>query len=164
VANTWRNRYLNQGGQPMTTAQQGFAVLTSFTTGAVFAGSADGSGRGRRHLGRLAGESADDPNAGFRLAGLASADAGSPYVEGNAYDKDRYPSMKPGTLWGAPFRCSAPSASERSRLSPGSPRQLHLAGAAKAVASGDPSSATCSATTEPRAHRKAQEQVVTNRA
>lgn len=99
VANTWRNRFLNMAGG--TAGQKGAAVGVGTASGFT--------------LGILGGrwKAEDDDiwldwkNEGYRLAGLATWDAGSPYIEGKVLKlsdgSQRYPTMKPGTLWGVPI-------------------------------------------------------------
>ncbi|MDP3909296.1 MAG: hypothetical protein Q8Q14_02805 [Gemmatimonadales bacterium] len=109
VANTWRNRYLNTAEEgALTNMQKGWGALDSFISGGLFGGM---NGWFKAEDDDIwedwKGLTPDDPNAGFRAAGLGSWDQGSPYVEGHKQDKERYPSMKPGTLWGVPFAVPA---------------------------------------------------------
>lgn len=102
VANTWRNRYLNAADEgALTPMQKGWGALTSFLAGGLFGGMS----------GFFKAEDDDiwmDWNGGgYAIANLPNAAAGSPYVEGHAVDKERYPSMKPGTLWGIPYALPA---------------------------------------------------------
>lgn len=97
VTMTWRNRFLNMAEGGQVVLHKGLSVLT---------GVGVGFGYGILQ-GRFKAEDDDImedwANGGFAAAGLASADAGSPYREGHAKLPDRYPSMAPGTLFGVPW-------------------------------------------------------------
>lgn len=98
VANTWRTRYLNAAEDGvMTGMQKGWTVATGFGTGVVY-GAVGG------HFKAEDDDIWEDWKLeGHQAAGLTNWTDGSPYVEGHKFDKERYPSMKPGTLWGVPY-------------------------------------------------------------
>lgn len=97
VTMTWRNRFLNMADGGQVVLHKGLSVLTGVTVGFGF-----GVAQGRF-------QAEDDDimedwrNGGYAAAGLANAEAGSPYREGHEKLPERYPSMAPGTLFGVPW-------------------------------------------------------------
>lgn len=97
VASVWRNRFLNMAEDSKSAVRTGLEVASGAVVGFGF--------------GLLGGrwKAQDDDimedwkNGGYAAAGLASWRDGSPYSEGHAKLPDRYPSMKPGTLFGVPI-------------------------------------------------------------
>jgi hypothetical protein len=97
VAGTWRNRFLNMAEGSQSAVKKGLEVGVGATVGFTF--------------GTLGGrwDAEDDDiqedwiNGGYAAAGLAKPEDGVPYREGNAKDPTRYPSSKPGTVFGVPM-------------------------------------------------------------
>lgn len=97
VTMTWRNRFLNMATGGQVVLHKGLSVATGVTIGfgyGVFQGRCQAEDDDIQE---------DWRNGGYASAGLATADDGSPYREGNAALPDRYPSMAPGTLFGVPW-------------------------------------------------------------
>ena len=97
VAGTWRNRFLNIAEDSQSAVKEGLKVGVGATVGFTF--------------GALGGrwEAEDDDiqedwqKGGYAAAGLTKAEDGSPYREGNTFDSERFPSSKPGTVFGVPM-------------------------------------------------------------